>query len=135
MNIIIIINITPIIIITKTKNHHCACRHNSHLWIFKLYNYSNYHQYQQDKLFCNSEEGERTSRPYLLLNEETINLSVYIVTPAALEPEKRKINIEIKIRMKIKMKIRMKKRMKKRRGIDVKSKMIRRKNKFNVTQE
>ena len=64
------------------------------------------------RIFCNSEEGERTSRPYLLLNEETINLSVYIVTLAAREPEKRKINIEIKIRMKIKikLKIRMKKR-------------------------
>ena len=100
----IIINITPIIIITKTKNHHCACRHNSHLRIFQLYNYFNYQQHQQDKLFCNSEEGERTSRPYLLLNEETINLSVYIVTPAALEPEKRKINIEIKIKIRIKIK-------------------------------
>ena len=132
MNIIIII-ITPIIIITKTKNHHRACRHNSHLRIFKLYNYFNYHQHQRNKLFCNSEEGERTSRPYLLLNEETINLSVYIVTPAAREPEKRKINIKIRIRMEIKIKLKI--RMKKRRGIDVRSKMIRRKNNFNVPQE
>ena len=99
--------------------------------LFRSYNYFNYHQYQQDKLFCNSEEGERISRPYLLSNEETINLSVYIVTPAAREPEKRKINIEIKIKMKIKIKI----RMKKRRGIDVRSKMVRRKNNFNVPQE
>ena len=115
MNNIIIINISPITIITKTKNHHRACRHNSHLRILQLYNYFNYHQHQRDNLFCNSEEGERTLRPYLLLNEETINLSVYIVTPAALEPEKRKINIEIKIRMKIKIKMKMKIGMKKKK--------------------